>query len=334
MKRLLAALLLATHALLAHFPGQNVYSATRCYTLLEELGSGAYGVVYSAEDQDNNEFAIKVYTEQDSLGIPLGDMNREFKNGQLFDHPRILKSHELFSSEEENYLSLDLIKGSSLGNTKQQLSPIQTLEEMVALCDAILYSLQKGYLHIDLHTGNIMLNEEGEIMIIDLASFFSFDELTAPANYSHFQQGAHQKLQQFFKQHPTFKQDIDNICSELKKHPALWRILKLLNPLASQNIWKKLFVEEFGDINFHCHLSFYFYNVVSISTEILNVSTMEEEQKEVLISEMNALRDEYAVEEKEAEAGAKIGPYIEKLKVLLEDHLARDGTLKETSADQ
>lgn len=330
MKKFLVALLLATQSLLALCPGQNICSPTRCYTLLEELGQGAYGVVYSAEDQDQNNFALKVYKGHYNIwNSSLGDVDREFKNGQLLDHPRILKSHEFFTSEGESFLSLDLISGTSLSCTTQQLSPTKALEEMICFCDAISYSLEKGYIHIDLHTGNVMLNAEEEIILIDLASFFSFEELTASAeeltasaHYSKFQNGARQKLKLFLEENPTFKQDLDNICNELKEHPALWKILKLLNPLASQNIWKALFIQNFGGINLKSHLSFYFYSVIEISKEILEKSTMDEEQKELLTAEMKALCSEYAAEE-ESDVGATISSYLERLKGLLEDHLSR-----------
>lgn len=319
MKRLLVGFLLVAQSLLAHFPGQNICSQTRCYVLHEELGEGAYGVVYSAEDQDQNNFAIKIYKNHNSIwNISPDDMDREFKNGQLFDHPRILKSHELFTYDNENFLTLDFISGTSLSRSTQQLSPAKTLQEMISFCDVISYTLQKGYLHIDLHTGNVMLNDKGEIILIDLASFVSFEELSTPAQYSDFQNGARQKLQLFLEKNPTFKQDLDNICNEIREHPILWKILEFLNPLASQNIWKALFLQKFGGIDLPCHFSFYFCNVINISMEILEKSTMDEDQKELLVKEMKALYDDYAAEE-EVTSRAAIDSYLERLKWLLED---------------
>jgi len=40
---------------------ERICSETECYTVIERLGAGAFGVVYSVEDYQGQKFALKSY---------------------------------------------------------------------------------------------------------------------------------------------------------------------------------------------------------------------------------------------------------------------------------
>lgn len=159
-----------------------ICSPTECYKVLKKLGRGAFGAVYSVEDSTEKKFAIKRYHRDDYSSSLLNDFQREFNNGQLFDHPNIIRSVDVFKEESPqgatNNLLIDLVAGKVLGNiAKKSISTEEALQATFEFTDALRHAFSMGYLYLDLHQGNVMLDDESRIKIIDLASFFSWDEL-------------------------------------------------------------------------------------------------------------------------------------------------------------
>jgi hypothetical protein len=167
---------------------QRICSPTECYTIIEKLGEGAFGEVYAVENSHGEQFALKSYKFHNRFGVEnhyYTDMEREFQRGQIFDHPNIIKSYEYFIFEDEistpsNNLVLQLVKGQTLKNTpKGALSHKESMDASLELLSALNYALSLGMMHLDLHFDNLMLDKDSKVMIIDLASFFTFDELIA-----------------------------------------------------------------------------------------------------------------------------------------------------------
>jgi len=166
-------------------PGEEIYSPHDCYTILEVLGEGAFGKVYAVENSEGAKFALKCYKcDVFSFGTTLyNDSKREFQVGQLLNHPNIVKSVDFFNAftkegiETQN-LILEYIKGETLYETaKNFLSREESFIALAQAHHALTYALSLNLMHLDLHAGNVMLTDESNLMIIDLASFISFDEL-------------------------------------------------------------------------------------------------------------------------------------------------------------
>lgn len=116
--------------------------------------------------------------------FPYENAEREFLRGQLLNHPHIVRSHVLFTTELENLklsnIVLDYIDGQTLFKIKKgQISDKNSLKAALQLVDALSYALTLNFLHLDLHEGNVMLDKDSQLMVIDLASFFTYDELFA-----------------------------------------------------------------------------------------------------------------------------------------------------------
>lgn len=152
-----------------------------CYTVLKKLGEGAYGEVYAVENSQGEKFAIKCYKiHEDSVlaNNHYTDVEREYRRGRVLDHPNIIRSYDLFSDQRTNYLVLELVDGKTLHRTKRGDIPRQeSLGAALHFCEAINYALSLGFFYLDLHEGNAMFSSEPDIKIIDLASFFSWNEL-------------------------------------------------------------------------------------------------------------------------------------------------------------
>ena len=165
----------------------NIYSPTECYKVIKKLGQGAFGRVYAVEDSYGKLFALKCYKNTCPVNCSmLADSKREFQIGQLLDHPNIIKSFDLFTPSVSKKrvkmcLLLELIEGKALSKIKKGfLSREEAINAAIELVRALRYAFSShGVMHLDLHEGNIMLDQNFNLKVIDLASFFTLDDLIA-----------------------------------------------------------------------------------------------------------------------------------------------------------
>jgi serine/threonine protein kinase len=177
------------HALVADAldaPYQQLCSSNECYTVLRLMGEGFFGKVFAVENSANQLFAIKIYKQySDDLQNVRQTALKEFSRGQLLDHPHIIKSVERFTFNSEECLVLELVDGKTLFEIpKRSLSFDQSIHAALQFLDAMRYALSMDFVYLDLHENNLMLTNAFNIMVIDLGSLFSFEELSPPIENS------------------------------------------------------------------------------------------------------------------------------------------------------
>lgn len=190
MKQLfLYILIFSTTFLQAHFqPGETISSPTNSYTIDKELGEGFFGKVFKVHASDGTIYAMKWFKEMPKEFLDdnpfmklLGDVEREYELGQIFDHSHVLKSVELFSDDQQTnyFLVLEFVTGENLFQTERKsIDASQGIEASKQLVETLKEIEQMGYIYLDLHGGNLMLDDHGNLMIVDLAGFFSWKELS------------------------------------------------------------------------------------------------------------------------------------------------------------
>lgn len=158
-----------------------ICSPTECYTVVKELGEGSFGKVYAVENSIGQPFAIKTYKNALNTEDPFTDAQREYSRGQILNHPNIIKSHDLFMSNFDSELAnivLDLVTGKTLYNIERKEIGFPLVSETVGqFVDVLRYAFCMDFIYMDLHSGNIMLDNNSNIKIIDLASFFTLEEI-------------------------------------------------------------------------------------------------------------------------------------------------------------
>lgn len=166
--------------------GETLQGPSSMFTIVEKLGEGAFGEVYSVENETGEKFAIKFYKPKPSgwdTNHPYNDAEREFQRGQFLDHPHILKSVALFphvigTNEEAMIIVLEFVDGMPLFMTKRAtFTQQQVMDATLKLVDALKYAMAYDLYHLDLHAGNVMIDKQFEPKVIDLASFFEISEL-------------------------------------------------------------------------------------------------------------------------------------------------------------
>lgn len=159
-----------------------IRSPSKTYKVTGVLGEGVFGKVYSAKDTEGTLYAIKCYKNISDNREFYSDSKREYEIGRLLNHPNIIRSYDYFTinskGKKDRYLVLQHVDGKQLYKYPKRF---MTLKKAFTAIDRVLSAFIHAYTHdciyLDLHFGNLMLNQNHEIMIIDLASFFTFDEV-------------------------------------------------------------------------------------------------------------------------------------------------------------
>ncbi|MBT3394602.1 MAG: protein kinase [Waddliaceae bacterium] len=167
---------------------EYVVSPSETYKIIEKLGEGALAEVFAVENSHGESFALKAYKhcEETLQGVfweHLKDIEREYQLGLIVNHPNIVKPIEYFfdvteESEYVGYLVMELVEGETVYNSERKMCSQQKSIVLAGqLLDVLHYAHSLGFMYLDLHSNNIMIEKGEDIKIVDLASFFSYEEL-------------------------------------------------------------------------------------------------------------------------------------------------------------
>jgi serine/threonine protein kinase len=145
------------------------------YEILEELGRGAMGVVYTARDPLIERFvAIKVIDLQ-SLNKHERDeyearFNLEARTAGGMSHPNIVTIHDIGKSGDVVYIAMELLKGRELEDVladKHRPSIDELLDIAIQVASGLAFAERNGIIHRDIKPSNIMVMQDRRVKIID-----------------------------------------------------------------------------------------------------------------------------------------------------------------------
>src|SRR6202140_1420960 len=142
------------------------------YEVIGELGHGAMGVVYRARDPVINRLvALKTITAggADDPSM-LERFYREAQSAGGLQHPNIVTIYDMGDESGVPYIAMELIDGENLDQLIAQRTPIPLPLKLVyatQACSAFEYAHKRGIIHRDIKPGNIMVNKDGTLNIVD-----------------------------------------------------------------------------------------------------------------------------------------------------------------------
>jgi serine/threonine-protein kinase len=143
------------------------------YRLLAELGRGAMGVVYRAEDPLlNRTVAIKTIIMTDD---PAGRADyearflQEAKAAGGLNHPNLITIHDVGREGDVAYMAMELLEGTELREliTRGRLPLPFALDVAAQVADGLAHAHEHGVVHRDIKPGNIMIVRERRAKIMD-----------------------------------------------------------------------------------------------------------------------------------------------------------------------
>jgi Tol biopolymer transport system component/tRNA A-37 threonylcarbamoyl transferase component Bud32 len=141
------------------------------YRLLEKIGAGGMGEVYSALDTHLDRMvAIKVLPQE-----AVADEGRrerfvqEAKAASALHHPNIVVVHDIARDGGEEFIVMEYVQGRTLDEVigRKGLKLGEALGYAVQIADGLARAHAAGIVHRDLKPTNVMVTDDGRVKILD-----------------------------------------------------------------------------------------------------------------------------------------------------------------------
>ncbi len=165
------------------------------YEILEPLGKGGFGMTYLALDRvlerlvaikeympsewairDESDYCVEVVSSAVLEGYQKALAN--FRNEAVFmarlnDNPVVANVYDYFADNETAYIVMEYVEGENVGKFGKLIGGFQyeaAKDIFIKLLEAVKAIHEKGIVHEDISPGNIILNTENQLKMIDFGS--------------------------------------------------------------------------------------------------------------------------------------------------------------------
>ena len=142
------------------------------FRIVDRIGRGAMGVVYSARDERSNRpVAIKVMTaDLEGDRETRERFSREARvAGQLL-HRNVINVFEMGEEDGRLFMVMELLEGEALNDHMKRvgrLSLEQALDFMMQTCEGLAVAHAHGIVHRDIKPGNLFVQHDGGLKVLD-----------------------------------------------------------------------------------------------------------------------------------------------------------------------
>ena len=143
------------------------------FKVLDELGRGAMGVVYRAQDSAlGRTVAIKTIALTGSAAerdVHEARFLQEARAAGSIGHPSIITIYDVGREGDTAFIAMELLEGRDLRDMIREVSlmPSRAVAIAAAVAEGLAYAHQHGVVHRDIKPGNIMVLPDGRVKIMD-----------------------------------------------------------------------------------------------------------------------------------------------------------------------
>jgi TolB-like protein/tRNA A-37 threonylcarbamoyl transferase component Bud32/Tfp pilus assembly protein PilF len=154
------------------------------YRILEKLGEGGMGVVYKARDIKLDRIVALKFLPRHLLcdSEAKTRFEHEAKSASALNHTNITTIYEIDEIEGECFIAMEYIEGKSLKKLIEEktFTLKEVLDVAIQVSEGLAIAHEKGIVHRDIKSDNIMLTPRGRVKIMDfgLAKLKGITDLT------------------------------------------------------------------------------------------------------------------------------------------------------------
>jgi eukaryotic-like serine/threonine-protein kinase len=141
------------------------------YKILEKLGEGGMGVVYKAQDiRLQRSVALKFLPPHVSDDPEeKARFMQEAQSASALNHPNITTIYGIEDSPNGMFIAMEYVEGETLKHMveKEPLSVKKALDTGIQICEGLAMAHEKGLVHRDIKSDNIMVTSRGQVKIMD-----------------------------------------------------------------------------------------------------------------------------------------------------------------------
>src|SRR5437667_67687 len=160
------------------FTNPNMEQVGR-YRIIGELGRGAMGVVYKAEDPTiGRTVAVKtIRLSEEGTGLSRPELLQRFQTearaAGLLTHPNIVVVYDAGEEDGLYYITMELVEGKSLQahlDDHQSFPLSRVLRIMEQTCSALQFAHERNVIHRDIKPANLMLAADDTVKVTDFGT--------------------------------------------------------------------------------------------------------------------------------------------------------------------
>ena len=142
------------------------------YQIIEELGKGGMGKIYKVLDKETNEkITLKlIKPEIASDKETIQRFRNELITARKVSHRNVCRMYDLNKEKENYYITMEYVSGENLKAFIRRAAPLSTAKTISVakqICEGLMEAHKLGVIHRDLKPSNIMVDEAGDVRIMD-----------------------------------------------------------------------------------------------------------------------------------------------------------------------
>ena len=148
------------------------------YRIIEQLGAGGMGVVYKAEDTKlDRTLALKFLPSNISTNeTDKARFLQEAKAASAINHPNVCVIHDIREyddpdmADRQQFIVMEYVEGQTLSQLIKDRTRVQIsdcIDFALQIADALQAAHEKGIIHRDIKSDNIMVTTKGQIKVMD-----------------------------------------------------------------------------------------------------------------------------------------------------------------------